>query len=412
MKKMSKLLELERKGCPEVTAKDEANKAEEKLFSGKEDFTGWTSLAGQKGSEEYGRIKIAAKKIRNICDSFVIIGIGGSYLGARAAIEMLGLMHGENGGPEIIFAGQNISGTYHAELLKNLKDKDICLCVISKSGTTAEPNIAFSVLKGLMESKYGENYSDRVFAITDKSRGTLREEANRMGYETFVIPDDVGGRYSVLTPVGLLPMAVSGVDIDEVLDGANRASEADVLAISKEYAGLRKALLDGGKKIEVIESYEPRLFYFTEWLKQLFGESEGKDGKGLFPAGLTFSTDLHSMGQFLQDGSQIFFETILNVREMPEDVQVPESADKLLAGKSMNEINAAAMYGVIAAHEMAGVPIVKIDIPDISAYSFGQMVFFFETACAITAYLMGVNPFNQPGVEQYKTEMRRLLSEK
>jgi glucose-6-phosphate isomerase len=353
---------------------------------------------------------------------FVVIGIGGSYLGARAAVEIFGAADeagsenaARDGGkkaPEILFAGQNISGTYHASLLNSIKNREVCLCVVSKSGTTAEPNIAFSVLKSFLIEKYGpEEARKRIYAITDPTGGSLRAEAAEQGYETFEIPADIGGRYSVLTAVGLFPMAVAGVDIGRVLSGAGRAVSEGSIKAAKKYAAARKALFDGGKAIEVIEHYEPALFYFAEWLKQLFGESEGKNGTGLFPAALSFSADLHSMGQFLQEGRQIFFETVLNVVSPPGDLTAPRSADPLLAGRSMNAVNRAAMEGVIAAHRAADIPIIRIDVPDLSPESFGLMVFFFELSCAFTAYLMDVNPFDQPGVEQYKKEMKRILAE-
>lgn len=380
--------------------------AQTRLASVNEAFTGWFRLPLDYDKEEFQKILTAAEKIRSQCEALVVLGIGGSYLGARAAVEML---KGDGvSGPDIFFAGQNLSGTYHHELMESLKEKQVCLCVISKSGTTTETSIAFALFKEWMIGKYGkEEAGRRIYAITDKQRGILREETEREGYESFVVPDDIGGRYSVLTPVGLLPMAAAGIDIADMMRGA--ADMALNSELGHSYAVARQALTKMGKRIEVFEFYEPRLRSFSEWLKQLFGESEGKEGKGIFPAGLEFSTDLHSMGQFLQEGSPILFETIVNVQNPPRDITVPESAGGFLAGKSMNEINQAAVQGVIAAHRQAGVPMIKIDIPALTPYYFGQMVFFFQRACALSGYMLGIDPFNQPGVEQYKAEMRKLL---
>ncbi|NLY71611.1 MAG: glucose-6-phosphate isomerase [Clostridiales bacterium] len=367
--------------------------------------TGWVRLPFNYDRSELKRIQSTAVKIQEQCQVFVVIGIGGSYLGARAAIEMLGPL--QQNLPEIYYAGINISGSYHAELIDRIKDKDICICVISKSGNTTETAIAFSLFKQLLLKKYGKQASERIYVITDKEKGVLREEAEREGYVSFVIPDDIGGRYSVLTPVGLLPMAVAGIDIESVLDGALK--EAELADRSEKYAAIRNELFNRGKLIEIFEYYEPRLHFFAEWLKQLFGESEGKEGKGIFPAALALSTDLHSMGQYLQEGNQIFFETILNVEEPKMDIVVPESAGSFLAGKSMNQINRAAMEGVIEAHKGANIPMIKIDIPVLNPYNFGRLVYFFEKACALSGCLMGVNPFDQPGVESYKSEMRKAL---
>lgn len=387
--------------------------AENKLAEGKEGFTGWVELPQSYDPQELERILETAKEIRSKCEAFVVIGIGGSYLGARACVELLShSFRGETADtPRIYFAGQNISGTYHAELLEVLEEKETCLCVISKSGTTTEPSIAFALLKDAMVKKYGAaEAAKRIYAITDQEKGVLREETEREGYVSFAVPDDIGGRYSVLTAVGLLPIAVSGIDVKEMLRGAaDFAGAPEGIALCRAYASARVALYESGKSIEIYEAYEPKLQYFTEWLKQLFGESEGKDGKGLFPAALQFSSDLHSMGQFLQQGSQIFFETVLNVVNPEKDLTVPESAGGLLAGKRMNEVNQAAVTGVMAAHESAGIPMIKIDIPRVTAYDFGQLVYFFERACALSGYMIGVNPFDQPGVESYKSEMRNCL---
>lgn len=389
--------------------------ARERLHSGNEDFTGWVGLPETYDREETERIKAAAKEIREKCQALIVIGIGGSYLGARAAVEMLSHSFSREvpkaGVPKLYFAGQNISGTYHAELMEAIAEQDVCLCVISKSGTTTECSIAFALLKDALIQKYGkEEAATRIYAITDEKKGVLREETDREGYVSFVVPDDIGGRYSVLTPVGLLPIAAAGIDIDEMLEGARAAKESAALMETAEtYAAARNALYQKGKLVEIFEAYEPRLQSFTEWLKQLFGESEGKEGKGIFPAALQFSTDLHSMGQFLQEGNQIFFETVLDVANPPKDIVVPEGAGELLSGKSMNAVNQAAVEGVMEAHRQAGVPILKLELPELSASVFGQMVYFFETACGLSGCLLGVDPFNQPGVESYKAEMRKAL---
>lgn len=401
-------------GPQTITASQaELETAKNKLWSGKEPFTGWVNLPFVYDREEFKDILAAAEKIRKQCEVLIVIGIGGSYLGAQAAISAL--KTGKESAPEVYFAGQNLSGTYHKELLEKIKGKELCLCVISKSGTTTESSVAFSILKDELYKKYGrEEAAKRIYAITDAEKGILREETSREGYVSFVVPDDIGGRYSVLTAVGLLPIAAAGIDVAAMLQGAESAAEAakNEKAEASLLAATRVSLLNSGKTIEIFEYYEPKLQYFGEWLKQLFGESEGKDGKGIFPAALQFSTDLHSMGQFLQDGNQIFFETVLNVLNPPGDLIVPESAGELLAGKSMNAINQAAVEGVIAAHEATGVPIIKLDIPELTPHCFGQMVYFFETACALSGYLNGVNPFDQPGVESYKTEMRKVLKSK
>ncbi len=393
--------------------KDGLEAGKKRLWSGKELFTGWVDLPLSYDKNELKEILAEAEKIKKQCQVFVVIGIGGSYLGAQAAISALKTE--KNDGPEIYFAGQNLSGTYHKELLKKIQGKELCLCVISKSGTTTESSVAFSVLKDELYKKYGkEEASRRIYAITDVEKGILREEVKREGYVSFVVPDDIGGRYSILTAVGLLPIAVAGIDVKEMLLGAEAAAKAakEPNSDAEKLAAARISLMKRGKAIEIYEYYEPRLQFFGEWLKQLFGESEGKDGKGIFPAALQFSSDLHSMGQFLQDGNQIFFETVLNIVNPPEDLIVPESAGELLAGRSMNSINQAAVEGVIAAHEATGVPIIKLDIPELSPYYFGQLVYFFEMTCALSGYLNGVNPFDQPGVENYKAEMRKVLKQK
>jgi len=384
--------------------------AQDRLWAGKDDFTGWVKLPMDHDKDELEDVIATGYKIQEQCDLLIVIGIGGSYLGTRAAVEALPVYSGKY--PRIRFAGNNISGTYHAKLLEEMRNSETCLCVISKSGTTTEPSIAFAILKDALIEKYGKaEAAKRIYAITDAKKGVLREEADSEGYKSFVVPDDIGGRYSVLTPVGLLPISAAGIDVKSMLAGAEAMMSSprwDKDAV--DYACARFLLMEGGKSIEVIEYYEPQLQYFAEWLKQLFGESEGKEGKGLFPASLNFSADLHSMGQFLQEGNQVFFETVLNVEKPDRDIKVPESAGGLLAGRSMNDVNRAAVSGVIAAHRKAGVPIVKIGIPETTAYYFGQMVYFFEMTSAVTGLMMGVNPFDQPGVESYKAEMRSELA--
>ena len=388
------------------TFTDSLNNALTRLDSGKEAFTGWVDVPGIVTSEEMDDIEKTAEEIRAKCDLFIAIGIGGSYLGAQSVMDALFAGDGENG-PEVVFAGCNISGAYHKKLLEKMDGRDCCLCVISKSGTTTEPLAAFSILKEKMEEKYGGEAASRIYAITDKEKGRLREEADELGYKSFVVPDDIGGRYSVLSPVGLLPLAVAGVDIraltkgavDLMSDEAGKEAEAD-------YALTRVALSMSGKWIEVFEYFHPELHFFGEWLKQLFGESEGKEGKGIFPASLMFSRDLHSMGQFIQQGKPMLFETVIIIDERNDDLMIPESAGAPLAGKSIEQINDCAIKGVIAAHTKAGVPVIKVHVPVMDAYNMGQLIYFFETSCAISAYVMGVCPFDQPGVEAYKQEMR------
>lgn len=390
------------------------------------DFLGWLSLPYDYDKEEFARIKNAAEKIKKDSEILIVIGIGGSYLGARAAIEMLNdsffnsIEKEKRKNPYIFFVGNNISSTYMNDLLNLVKDKEISVNVISKSGTTTEPAIAFRVFKDLMEKKYGkEGAKKRIFATTDKSRGALKSLADAEGYETFVIPDNVGGRYSVLTAVGLLPIAVSGVNIDEIMEGAKDAadyfSNENVMENDcYKYAAVRNILNRKGKGIEILVNYEPRLHFIGEWWKQLYGESDGKDNKGIFPAAVDFSTDLHSMGQFIQEGARTMFETVLKVENVPSEVTIeasPENVDGLnfLAGKTMQFVNDKAFEGTLLAHHDGGVPNMIINIPEMTPYYFGQMVFFFEKACGIGGYLLGVNPFNQPGVEAYKKNMFALL---
>ncbi|MCI5969844.1 MAG: glucose-6-phosphate isomerase [Oscillospiraceae bacterium] len=389
------------------------------------DYLGWTSLPANYDIKEFERIKKAAEKIRVNSDVLVVIGIGGSYLGAKAAIDMLTnsfynlLDKNERKAPQILFAGNSISANYLYDLINLVKDKDISVNVISKSGTTTEPALAFRMFKELLEKKYGkEGAKERIFATTDKVKGTLKSLSDAEGYETFVIPDDVGGRFSVLTPVGLLPIAVAGIDIDAMMKGARDAMEEYKKPYEEndclKYAAIRNILLRKGKNVEIMVNYEPCMQYFSEWWKQLYGESEGKDGKGLFPASVNFSTDLHSMGQYIQDGARIIFETVLKVDEPINDITIDEidgNIDGLnfLAGKSVNYVNSKAFEGTLLAHTDGNVPNMVINIPKIDAYNFGNLVYFFEKACGVSGYILGVNPFNQPGVEAYKKNMFALL---
>lgn len=390
------------------------------------DFLGWLDLPVNYDKNEFERIKNAAEKIKKNSDALIVIGIGGSYLGPRAAIEMLNsnfynvLGKDKRENPQVFFVGNNISSTYLADLLDAIEGLDISVNVISKSGTTTEPAIAFRVFKDYMEKKYGvEGAKERIFATTDKSKGALKSLADEMGYETFVIPDDVGGRFSVLTAVGLLPIAVAGISIDEMMQGAADAREAyatdDFMNNDcYKYAAMRNILYNKGKKVEILVNYEPGLHYFNEWWKQLFGESEGKDQKGIFPAAVDFSTDLHSMGQFIQEGSRIMFETVLNVEKAKREVSIEEVEGNLdglnfLAGKTIDFVNKQAFNGTLLAHNDGGVPNMVLNIPELSPYYFGYMVYFFEKAVGISGYLLGVNPFDQPGVEAYKKNMFALL---
>ena len=385
------------------------------------DFLGWVNLPEVYDKEEFARIKKAAEKIRSDSDVLLVIGIGGSYLGARAAIEFLSSpLANYNAKPQIFYVGNSISGPYLAELVELVKDRELSVNVISKSGTTTEPAIAFRVFRALMEQKYGrEGAKSRIYATTDKARGALKSLADSEGYETFVIPDDIGGRFSVLTAVGLLPIAVSGADIDAMMQGAADACRLygnPDLAHNPcyQYAAVRNALLAKGKNIEIMVNYEPALHYLTEWWKQLYGESEGKDGKGIFPAGVDFSTDLHSMGQYIQDGSRTLFETVINVETPRADVTIGQDEADLdglnfLAGKTLDDVNHKAMQGTVLAHTDGGVPNLMVTLPALDAHTFGALVYFFEKACGISGYLLGVNPFNQPGVEAYKKNMFALL---
>lgn len=389
------------------------------------DYLGWTTLPVNYDINEFERIKKAAAKIRENSDVLVVIGIGGSYLGAKAALDMLTnsfynlLDKNDRKAPQILFAGNSISSNYLHDLVNLVKDKDISVNVISKSGTTTEPALAFRIFKELLEKKYGKDGArERIFATTDKAKGTLKSLSDTEGYETFVIPDDVDGRFSVLTPVGLLPIAVAGIDIDAMMQGAKDAMEEYKKPYEEndclKYAALRNILLRKGKTTEIMVNYEPCMQYFSEWWKQLFGESEGKDGKGIFPASVNFSTDLHSMGQYIQDGARIIFETVLKVDEPTNDIIIDEvdgNIDGLnfLAGKGVNYVNSKAFEGTLLAHTDGNVPNIVINIPKIDAYHFGNLVYFFEKACGVSGYILGVNPFNQPGVEAYKKNMFALL---
>ena len=390
------------------------------------DYLGWIDLPVDYDRVEFDRIKKAAAKIAGDSEVLVVIGIGGSYLGARAAIEFL--RHGFYNNlpkdvrktPEIYYAGNSISGTYLKGLIDVIGDRDFSVNIISKSGTTTEPAIAFRVFKDMLEKKYGkEGAAKRIYATTDKARGALKNLATEEGYETFVVPDDVGGRFSVLTAVGLLPIAVSGADIDRLMEGA---AEGRKMALEKDfaendalqYAAIRNILLRKGKAVEVLADYEPSLHYVSEWWKQLYGESEGKDQKGLFPASVDLTTDLHSMGQFIQDGARIMFETVLNVETSRETVMIGEEPVDLdglnyLAGKDMDFVNKSAMNGTILAHTDGNVPNLMVKIPEQNEFYLGELFYFFEFAVGISGYLLGVNPFNQPGVESYKKNMFALL---
>lgn len=385
------------------------------------DFLGWINLPEDYDKEEFERIKKAAKKIRDDSEVLVVIGIGGSYLGARAAIEMLTSPFGsEEKAPQIVYAGNSISSSYLGSLLKYTEGKDFSVNVISKSGTTTEPAIAFRIFRELLEKKYGkEGARGRIYATTDKSRGALKSLAQKEGYESFVISDDIGGRYSVLTAVGLLPIAAAGIDIDEMMAGAKAAmSLYNNPDLSKnecyQYAAIRNILLSKGKNIEMMVNYEPQLHYFAEWWKQLFGESEGKENKGIFPASADFSTDLHSMGQYIQEGQRMLFETAILTENPACDIEIEKDAENIdglnfLAGKTVNYVNKKASEAVALAHVDGGVPNLSVTVSELSAYSFGMLAYFFEKACGISGYILNVNPFNQPGVEAYKKNMFALL---
>ena len=390
------------------------------------DFLGWIYLPVDYDKEEFARIKKAAAKIQSDSEVLLVIGIGGSYLGARAAIEFLrhsfynSVSKEIRKTPEIYFVGNSISSTYIKHLIDVIGDRDFSINMISKSGTTTEPAIAFRVFKEMMEKKYGkEEAAKRIYATTDRAKGSLKGLATEEGYESFVVPDDVGGRFSVLTAVGLLPIAVSGADIDKLMEGA---AEGRRLALETEYekndallyAAIRNILLRKGKSVEILANYEPSVHYVSEWWKQLYGESEGKDQKGIFPASVDLTTDLHSMGQFIQDGARIMFETVINIEKSREEIIINEEPVDLdglnyLAGKSVDFVNKSAMNGTILAHTDGQVPNLMVNVPEVNEYYLGELFYFFEFACGVSGYLLGVNPFNQPGVESYKKNMFALL---
>lgn len=388
------------------------------------DFLGWSTLPSQITAAQLADIKETAAALRRDNDYVVSIGIGGSYLGAKAVVEALknsfaDLIPSEADAPKLLFAGQNISQDYTAELLRLLEGKKFAIIVISKSGTTTEPAIAFRLLRDLLVKQEGIQAANRkIVAITDAAKGALRTMADKQGWKSYIIPDNVGGRFSVLTPVGLLPIAVAGFDIDTLVAGAAKMEETTRHPgpdnIAQSYAMMRNALYQSGKKIEILANFNPKLHYFGEWWKQLFGESEGKQHKGIFPAAVDFTTDLHSMGQWIQDGERSIFETVLEVDQARQTCNVPADNDNLdglnyLAGKSLKEVNQKAALGTIMAHKEGGVPVIRMRVDKLSEFSLGQLIYFFEKACAISAYILGVNPFNQPGVEAYKTNMFRLL---
>lgn len=401
--------------------------ASDLLYSGKgagNDYIGWVDLPNNYYKDEFERIKKAAKKIQSNSEVLIVIGIGGSYLGGRAALEFVNGVNFNKkvhkGIPEVYFVGNSISSDYLSDIIEILGDRDFSINVISKSGTTTEPAIAFRIFKKIIEDKYGkEGAKERIFATTDKARGALKSMCNTEGYETFVIPDDVGGRFSVLTPVGLLPMAAAGIDIDAVMQGAS-----DAVATYKnddlenndclKYAATRQILGRKGKAIEILANYEPSLTMFGEWYKQLYAESEGKDGKGIFPVSANFSTDLHSIGQFIQDGSRNLFETVLWVENAKKNITIETDAENLdglnfVADKTIQYVNSKAYAGTFLAHVDGGVPTMVLEVEKTDAYNFGQLVYFFEKALAISGYMLGVNPFDQPGVEAYKKNMFALL---
>ncbi len=390
------------------------------------DFLGWIDLPVNYDKDEFARIKTAAAKIQGDSEVLLVIGIGGSYLGARAAIEFLRhsfynvVDKSVRKTPEIYFVGNSISSTYIKHLMDVVGDRDFSINMISKSGTTTEPAIAFRVFKELAEKKYGkEGAAKRIYATTDKAKGSLKNLATTEGYESFVVPDDVGGRFSVLTAVGLLPIAVSGADIDKLMEGAAEGRKMALNAPFEEndavkYAALRNILLRKGKSVEILANYEPSVHYVSEWWKQLYGESEGKDQKGIFPASVDLTTDLHSMGQFIQDGARIMFETVINIETSREEIIIgkePVDLDGLnyLAGKNVDFVNKSAMNGTILAHTDGQVPNFMVNVPEVNEFYLGELFYFFEFACGVSGYLLGVNPFNQPGVESYKKNMFALL---
>ena len=390
------------------------------------DFVGWLELPTNYDKKEFARIKKAAKKIKKESDILVVIGIGGSYLGARAVIESLTssfynmLPNKQRKFPQILYVGNNLSPNYINELIEYIGNKDFSINVISKSGTTTEPAVAFRIFREILENKYGiDEARSRIYATTDKEKGALKTLAESEGYEQFVVPDNVGGRYSVLTAVGLLPIAVAGIDIDKLMEGARLAQERYNDSNLKynecyQYAVVRNILYKLYKNTEILVNYEPKMHYFTEWWKQLFGESEGKEQKGIFPAGVDFTTDLHSMGQYIQEGRRNLFETVISIEEPNSDITIPSDDDNLdglnyLAGKGLDYVNKKAMEGTVQAHVSGDVPNIIINLKQLNETSIGELIYFFEKACAVSGMILGINPFNQPGVEEYKKNMFKLL---
>ena len=397
-----------------------------KRANDEKDFVGWLELPTNYDKKEFARIKKAAKKIKKESDILVVIGIGGSYLGARAVIESLTssfynmLPNKQRKFPQILYVGNNLSPNYINELIEYIGNKDFSINVISKSGTTTEPAVAFRIFREILENKYGiDEARSRIYATTDKEKGALKTLAESEGYEQFVVPDNVGGRYSVLTAVGLLPIAVAGIDIDKLMEGARLAQERYNDSNLKynecyQYAAVRNILYKLYKNTEILVNYEPKMHYFTEWWKQLFGESEGKEQKGIFPAGVDFTTDLHSMGQYIQEGRRNLFETVVSIEEPNSDITIPSDDDNLdglnyLAGKGLDYVNKKAMEGTVQAHVSGDVPNIIINLKQLNETSIGELIYFFEKACAVSGMILGINPFNQPGVEEYKKNMFKLL---
>lgn len=393
------------------------------LSKDEKEFCGWLNQPSKYlYSDEYKKIKEAADKIKQNSEYLVVIGIGGSYLGARAVIEALhsSIYHYDKSKTKILFVGNNLSSDYINDIIEIVKDKDFSINVISKSGTTTEPAISFRIFREILVNKYGiEESKNRIFVTTDKNRGALKKLADREKYQTFVVPDDIGGRFSVLTAVGLLPIEVSGINIENLLKGAVEAEKRfddSELKYNEcyKYAVIRNILYEKGKKVEILASYEPKMFYFIEWFKQLFGESEGKEKKGIFPTGVMFTTDLHSLGQYIQDGERILFETVLKIEKSKNEIRINYDSDNLdelnyLEGKTVDFVNKMACEGTIKAHVTGGVPNIELNIDEISENTIGELIYFFEKACAMSAKLLEVNPFNQPGVEEYKKNMFELL---
>ena len=406
--------------APEIRMADEMLR---KKTGAGNDFLGWVDLPDNYDREEFARIEKCAVKIRRSCDVFLVIGIGGSYLGARAVIEYLKSPNYNllvKDGPQVLFTGNSISADALNDVIALCEGKDVCINVISKSGTTTEPAVAFRVFRNLLEQKYGKKGAkDRIFVTTDRARGTLKQFSTEAGYETFVVPDDVGGRFSVLSAVGLLPIAVAGIDIRKLMEGAAAASHAYTSPDLSEndcyrYAAIRNLLYRKGKTIEILASYEPFGAMFNEWWKQLYGESEGKDGKGIYPASVIFSTDLHSLGQFVQDGNRILFETVIDIADTKRNFAIPNDSANIdglnfLSGKQIDEVKKTAMLGTILAHTDGGVPNMVIEVSERNEFVLGELIYFFELACAISGYILSVNPFDQPGVESYKKNMFALL---